>query len=412
MNSELFIASRIIKGKNSAENKNISGTRPIVRIAIGGISLGMVVMIVAIAIVTGFKNEIRGKVIGFGSHIQITSFDSNSSTEQIPISKNQDFYPRLDTVTGINHIQVFATKAGIIRTDTDIEGIVVKGVGSDFDWTFFKKHLVEGEAFIVSDTARTKDVLISEQISRKLKLNVGDKLYVYFIQQQEQKARVFTISGIYKSGLEEYDKLYILADIGHIQHLNNWEEDQVSGFEVTIDNFDDLDGAADYIYSQIGYDLTCKTIREVRPQIFDWLDLQNINVQIIIILMLLVAGFNMISALLIMILERVSMIGILKALGMTNFSIQKVFLMNALYMTGVGMLIGNIVGIALCFIQWKFELITLNEESYYMSVVPINLNFWYVLLLNVGTLLACTLMLILPSFLITRISPLKAIRYS
>lgn len=369
-------------------------------------------MIVAIAIVTGFKNEIRGKVIGFGSHIQITSFDSNSSTEQIPISKNQDFYPTLDTVPGINHIQVFAIKAGIIRTDTDIEGIVVKGVGSDFDWTFFKKHLVEGNIFTVSDTGRVKDVMISEQISRKLGLKVGDKLYVYFIQEQEQKARVFEISGIYKTGLEEYDKLYILADIGHIQHLNNWEDDQVSGFEVTIDNFDELDAAADFIYSQIDYDLTCKTIREIRPQIFDWLDLQNINVQIIIILMLLVAGFNMISALLIMILERVNMIGILKALGMTNFSIQKVFLVNALYMTGVGMLIGNIVGLALCFIQWKFGLVTLNEESYYVSVVPINLNLWYVLFLNLGTVLVCTIMLILPSFLITRISPLKAIRYS
>lgn len=382
------------------------------RIAIGGISLGMVVMIVAIAIVTGFKNEIRGKVIGFGSHIQITSFDSNSSTEQIPISKGQDFYPSLDTIPGIKHIQVFATKAGIIRTDTDIEGIVVKGVGSDFDWTFFNKHLIEGQIFTVSDTGRINDVLVSEQISRKLGLKLDDKLYVYFIQDQEQKARVFKISGIYKTGLEEYDKLYILADIGHIQHLNNWEEDQVSGFEVTIDNFDELDAAADYVYSIISYDLTCQTIREIRPQIFDWLDLQNINVQIIIILMLFVAGFNMISALLIMILERVNMIGILKALGMINGGIQRVFLMNATYMTGAGMLIGNIVGIALCLIQWKFELVTLNEESYYVSVVPINLNFWYIALLNAGTLLVCTLMLIIPSFLIARISPLKAIRYS
>lgn len=369
-------------------------------------------MIVAIAIVTGFKNEIRGKVIGFGSHIQITSFDSNSSTEQIPISKNQEFYPDLATVPGIKHIQVFATKAGIIRTDTDIEGVVVKGVGSDFDWTFFRKNLVEGDVFTVNDTGRVKDVLISEQISRKLGLKVDDKLYVYFIQEQEQKARIFKISGIYKTGLEEYDKLYILADIGHIQHLNNWEDDQVSGFEVTIDDFNDLDAAADYIYSIINYDLTCQTIREIRPQIFDWLELQNINVQIIIILMLLVAGFNMISALLIMILERVNMIGILKALGMTNFSIQKIFLMNALYMTGVGMLIGNLLGIALCLIQWKFELITLNEESYYMSVVPINLTLFHLVLLNVGTIMVCTLMLILPSFLISRISPLKAIRYS
>lgn len=412
MNTEFFIAKRIIQGKNSAEIKNISGTKPIVRIAIGGISLGMTVMIVAIAIVTGFKNEIRDKVIGFGSHIQITSYDFNSSTEQTPVSTNQIFYPDIETMPSIKHIQVFATKAGIIKTDTDIEGIIVKGVGSDYDWSFFNKYLVEGETFTVNDSTRTNSVLVSEQIARKLKLKLKDKLYIYFIQNQEQKVRKFEISGIYKTGLEEYDKLYVIADIGHIQHLNNWDNDWVSGFELTVNDFDRVDALSDSVYSVIGYDLDCQTIKEIRPQIFDWLELQNINVQVIIILMLLVAGFNMISALLIMILERVNMIGILKALGMTNFNIQKIFLYNAMYMTGIGMLVGNILAVTLCLIQAKYGIVTLNEESYYVSVVPINLNWFYILLLNIGTLAVTTLMLIIPSFLVSRISPLKAIRYS
>lgn len=412
MNTEVFIAKRIIQGKNSAEIKNISGTKPIVRIAIGGISLGMAVMIVAIAIVTGFKNEIRDKVIGFGSHIQVTSHGFNSSAEQTPVSTDRDFYPDIEIMPSIKHIQVFATKAGIIKTDTDIEGVLVKGVGSDYDWSFFEKYLVSGETFRVNDTSRTKSVLVSEQMARKLRLKLQDKLYIYFIQNQEQKVRTFEISGIYKTGLEEYDKLYIIADIGHIQHLNNWDDDMVSGFEITVSDFGRVEELNDSVYSVIGYDLDCQTIKDMRPQIFDWLELQNLNVQVIIALMLLVSGVNMISALLIMILERVNMIGILKALGMSNVNIQKIFLYNAIYMTGVGMLIGNILAIALCYIQAEYGLITLNEESYYVSVVPINLNWWYILLLNLGTLLITTLMLIIPSFLVSRISPLKAIRYS
>jgi len=415
LNTEFFIASRIIRAKKAPESNNISGTRPIVRIAVAGISIGLAVMIVAVSIVTGFQKEIRDKVSGFGAHIVITNYDSNTSYEPEPVSTSQSFYPALDTVKGIRHIQVFATKAGIIKTDDEIEGVVVKGVGKDFDWTFFDKHIIAGESFRAGDLASgetSKFVLVSKQLAQKLKLKTGDKLYMYFIQGQDQKARVFTISGIYKTGLEEFDNLYVLADIAHIQKLNDWDSSQVAGFEVFIDDFKDLDYFGNYVYREVGQELNAQTIKELKPQIFDWLGLMDTNVIIIIALMLLVAGFNMISALLIMIIERVNMIGILKALGMNNTGIRNIFLFNSVYLISMGVLFGNIIGITVCVLQKHYGLITLPEESYYVKVVPINLQLLPVILLNVGTLLVCILMLLLPSYLVSRISPLRAVRFN
>lgn len=413
LNTEFFIASRIISAKKAPENSNnISGTRPIVRIAVAGISIGLAVMIAAVSIVTGFQQEIRDKVSGFSAHIVITNYDSNTSYEPEPVSTDQSFYPSLDTVKGIRHIQVFATKAGIIKTDDEIEGVVMKGVGKDFDWSFFEKHMVDGESFRTGDTTASKKVLVSEPIARKLKLKTGDKLYTYFIQGQDQKARIFTISGIYKTGLEEFDNLYVLADIAHIQKLNGWESDQVAGFEVFIDKFSELEQWGDYVYNQIGQELNSQTIKELKPQIFDWLGLMDTNVLVIIVLMLLVAGFNMISALLIMIIERVNMIGILKALGMDNGSIRNIFLYNSVYLISMGMLFGNLIGIGACLLQSHYGFITLPEESYYVKVVPVNLNLVYIAALNIGTLLVCTLMLLIPSYLVSRISPLRAVRFN
>jgi lipoprotein-releasing system permease protein len=413
VNTEFFIASRIIRAKKERESSNtISGTRPIVRIAVAGISIGLAVMIVAVSIVTGFQKEIRDKVSGFGAHIVITNYDSNTSYEPEPVSTTQSFYPSIDTVKGIHHIQVFATKAGIIKTDDEIEGVVVKGVGKDFDWSFFDKHIIEGKSFRSGDSTASKSALVSEQIAKKLKLKAGDKLYMYFIQGQDQKARVFTISGIYKTGLEEFDNLYVLADIAHIQKLNGWEADQVAGFEIFIDDFKDLDNMGNYVYNQIGQELNAQTIKEIKPQIFDWLGLMDTNVVIIIVLMLLVAGFNMISALLIMIIERVQMIGILKALGMNNGSIRNIFIYNSVYLISMGMLIGNVVGISACLLQKHYGFITLPEESYYVKVVPVNLELLPVLMLNAGTLVVCTLMLIIPSYLVSRVSPLRAVRFN
>ena len=408
MNLELFIAKKIFS-KNKA---NFS--RPIVKIAIISIALGLAVMIVSVAIVTGFQSEIKNKVIGFGSHIQISNFDSNESLESTPLDKNQSFYPYLDTIDGIRHIQVYARKAGIINTDDQIQGVILKGIGSDYDWSFFKNKIIEGKPFIVTDTNKTNNVLISKNLASKLKLKLGDPIKMYFIIKNEPqpRGRKFKITGIYETGLEEFDKIYVICDIGHIQKLNKWTKDQVAGFEVLIDDFKNIDKIGEYVYNEIGYELNCKTIKQMQPQIFEWLELHDMNVIIIIVLMVLVAGITMISTLLILILEKTNMIGTLKALGIKNRSIRKIFLYNAAYIIGKGLFWGNIIAIILCVLQLKYGIITLNQESYYVSVVPINLSLLNIILLNIGSIIICILMLIIPSYIVTRITPVKALRFS
>ncbi|MBL4585931.1 MAG: ABC transporter permease, partial [Flavobacteriales bacterium] len=338
----IFIAKRLIRSTERAESNTISGTRPIVRIAIAGITLGLAVMIISMAIVTGFQKEITDKVVNFGSDIIITKYSNLNAIEPEPVSKSQDFYPSLSDIDGIRHIQVFATKAGIIKTDEEIEGVVVKGVGSDYDWSFFEKHLVAGQVFNTSDSSRSRNILISEVLSKKLKIAIGERMEVFFIQDEKQRARVFDVTGIYKTGLSDYDEKYVITDITHIQRLNGWNKDQVAGFEVFIDDFSRLDELKDLVYNLIGIELFSASIKEMQPQMFDWLELQNVNVQVIIILMLVVAGFNMISALLIMIIERVYMIGTLKSLGMNDGKIQSIFIYQAPYLTGVGLFWGNL----------------------------------------------------------------------
>jgi lipoprotein-releasing system permease protein len=406
LNTELFIARRILS-KNKA---NFS--RPIVRIAILSIGLGLTVMFVAVAILTGFQKEVREKVIGFGAHIQISHYDENSSLETKPISMHQDFYPSLETVKGIRHIQVYATKAGIIKTADQIQGIVLKGIGPDYDVSFFSNKIIAGHFLHLSDTGKTNDVLISKNLASLLKLHLNDDIRMYFISGTTTLGRKFHIAGIYETGLEEFDKVYVLCDIRHIQKLNNWQPDEVGGFEVILDNFNDLGKMGKYVYRKIGMTLDAKTIRDLYPQIFDWLDLQDINVLIILVLMVLVSGITMISTLLILILERTNMIGILKALGMPNRGIRRVFLINAVYIIGQGLFWGNLVGATLCILQQKYGIITLPQESYYVSVVPVNLELWNILLLNAGTVVVCLAMLLLPSFVTSRISPVKAIRFS
>lgn len=408
LNLEYFISKNIIKG--DARSKKF--TKPIIRISITAIALGLAVMIVAVSIVSGFQEEIRNKVIGFGSHIQITNYDSQNTHEASPISKTQDFYPGLDTVPGIKHIQVFAQKAGIIKTNEEIYGVVVKGIGSDFDWSFFEQNLVEGEIVKVEDGDANNDILISQTIANKMKLKTGDKTFVYFIQQNGQlRPKDFVVKGIYQSGLEQFDNLYVITDIAHIQKRNGWSSNQVGGFEVLIENYDDLDKLDQYVYDNIGYDLNSTTIVRQNPDIFNWLELQDLNVIVIIILMVVVAVINIISALLILILERTNMIGILKALGMPNWNVRKIFLYNALYLIIKGLIWGNAIGLLLCLLQLQFGFLTLPQESYYVSEVPIRLNLSYILILNIGTLAVCALMLLLPSYVVTKISPIKAIRF-
>ena len=407
MNLEYFISKNIIKG--DSHSKKI--TKPIIRISIIAIALGLIVMIVALSIVGGFQREIRNKVIGFGSHVQITNYDSQSTYEASPISLKQDFYPSLTDKEGIKHIQVYANKAGIIKTKEDIYGVVVKGVGADFDWSFFNEKIIEGNALKISEE-KDNSILVSNHIATKMKLSVGDKMFLYFIQENGQlRPKDFMIKGIYQTGLEQFDNLYVIADIAHIQKRNGWDENQVGGFEVLIDDYDKLDEMGQYVYDNIDYSLHATTIKEQHPDIFSWLDLQDYNVNVIIILMIVVAVINIISALLILILERTNMIGILKALGMPNWNVRKIFLYNAIYLIIKGIVWGNVIGITLCIIQQQFGVLTLPEESYYVSKVPIEMGFVNILLLNAGTLFVCVLMLLIPSYVITKISPVKAIRF-
>ena len=387
-------------------------TQPIIKISIAAIALGLTVMIIALSIVSGFQREIRNKVIGFGGHIQITKYDSQNTYEATPIDKNQAFYPSLDTVEGIKHIQVFATKAGIIKTNEDIYGVIVKGIGSDFDWSFFNDKLKQGNPILIDTANPNNDIIISQTIANKMNIKLHDKMFLYFIQTDGQlRPKDFIVKGIYQSGLEQFDNIYVITDIAHIQKRNNWSSNLIGGFEVIIDKYEDLTKIDEFVYDHIGYDLYSSTILDKNPDIFNWLELQDINVMIIIILMVLVAVINIVSALLILILERTNMIGILKALGMPNWNVRKVFLYNALNLIIKGLVIGNIVGIGLCLLQLQFGFLKLPEESYYVSEVPIKLNLYSIIILNIGTLIVCFLMLILPSYVITKISPVKAIRF-
>jgi lipoprotein-releasing system permease protein len=413
MNLPYFIARRLVKGRS----EGTSFSRPINVIAIIGIAMGLAVMILAVSTLTGFKKAIREKVVGFGSNIQVIHYDSNLSFETVPVSDTQEFIPAIRKIPGVKHIQVFATKAGIIKTDEDIQGVVLKGIGSDYDWSYFKSNLVDGDVFTVTDTARTDKVIISKKISDMLHLKTGDSFAMHFVQDPP-RMRKFTISGIYETSLEEFDKMYVFCDIGHIKKLNGWADDMVSGFEIFIDNFDDLDAMTLAVRDAVGYKLVedetkfkVTNIRMKYPQIFDWLNFQDINVIIIIILMLIVSGFNMVSGLLILILEKTNMIGVLKALGSEDKTIRKVFMYQAAWLIGKGLLWGNLIGIGLSFLQLKTGIATLDPSSYYIKTVPVNLELAHILLLNAGTMAAIIIMLIVPSQLISRITPVKAIRY-
>ena len=413
MNFPFFIAKRLIKG----EKHGASFSRPINMIAITGIAAGLAVMILAVAILTGFKQQIREKVVSFGSHIQITNFDSNISYETTPISDTMRFISEIKKIHGIKHVQKFAIKAGIIKTDTEIQGVVLKGIDSDYDWNYFSASLVDGEVFTVTDTARTDNVIISKKISDMLSLKTGDSFAMHFVQDPYRMRR-FTISGIYETSLEEFDKIYVFCDIGHIRRLNSWDDTMVSGFEIFINKFNHLDIMTEKVQDAVGFQLfedearyKVTNIKTRYPQIFDWLNFQDINVVIIIILVLIVAGFNMISGLLILILEKTNMIGILKSLGSEDKMIRKVFLYQAAYLIGNGLFWGNLLGIGLALLQLKTGLISLDPSSYYIKTVPINLEIIHIILLNIGSMAGILIMLLVPSQLISRITPVKAIKY-
>ncbi len=405
MNTALYVAVRMGK---SGSGKNFTGI--IKKIAILSIVLGLAVMIVSMAVVTGFQHEIREKVIGFGGHIQITNYDYNISYETQPINKHQDFSELVLKIEGVRHKQVFATKPGIIKTDDEIHGVILKGVGPDFEWSFFSDRTLRGSVPEIIDTLRSNDVMISQMIASRLHLEVHDDIFMYFIQDPP-RIRRFTIAGIYNTGLEELDKIFVIGDIRHIQRLNDWDDDQVGGFEVLVSEFDDIMQIETKILDILPYHLDAQSIRNLYPQIFDWLNLLDMNVYVIIALMILVASINMITTLLISVLEKTNTIGILKAVGGSNTFIRKIFLYHSGILISRGMLLGNIVGILLCVIQAKFGLITLSPESYYVTEVPVNLRLSHIVLLNSGTFLISMAMLIIPSYIIARIAPVKAITF-
>ncbi len=413
MNLELFIARKIHFSKQGERQ----ATPPAIRIAMIGIALGLAVMILSVAIVIGFKKEVRNKVIGFGSHIQITNFDNNSSYQTMPIAVSDSFLVALKERPGIRHVETFATKPGILKTETDFQGIVLKGVDRQYDWSFFQKNLKEGEVFQLDSAKRSSDVIISRYLSDLVGLKVGDSFLTYFVEE-DVRARKFHITGIYETGFADYDKLFVIADIRQVKRLNGWSDDQVSGVELLVDDYGQVDSLAENLYFELmdkqdreGNTYYVRSIKELNPMIFSWLEVLDINVVVILVLMLAVAGFTMISGLLIIILERTNMIGILKALGENNRSIRKIFLYVSFFLIGKGMLWGNVIGISLCLLQSYTHLIKLDSSIYYLDAVPVDLNVVSLALLNIGTLLVSMLMMLGPSYLITRISPAKSIRF-
>ncbi|MFC6098280.1 ABC transporter permease [Flavobacterium qiangtangense] len=416
MNLEYFIAKRLIVAKN--HKSSISA--PIIKIAIAAIAIGMIMMIVSVATGIGLQQKIREKVSAFNGHIIITNYDDNQSEVSInPISTNQDFYPKFKNVEGISHIQAVATKAGIIRTETSFEGIIFKGVGKDYNWSNLQEYLIEGKLPDVSKNLNPQ-VIISKYLADRLHLKVGDKFNTYFMKadnNQLPNLRVFEITGIYNSGFQEFDATYIIGDIRHIQRINKWKPDQVGAFEVFIDDFKKIEEKGNEIYQNTqnkedaSKTLDTVTISEKYFNIFEWLQLFDFNIIVILIIMIVVATINMVVALLVLILERTQMIGILKALGANNWSVRKIFLYNAFYLIIRGLLWGNIIGIGLIIIQQQFGIVKLNPESYYVNVAPAHLDWLYILLLNLGTVAICLFVLLIPSYIITKISPVKAIRF-
>ncbi len=400
-----FISARISFKSNRTFSKLI------VRIAIVGIMLGLGVMILSIAVIRGFKQEIRQKLRGFAGDIQILKYDNNNSDQNSPFQIDYSFINKIKANPLITDIMPIATKPGIIKTSSEIEGVVMKGVDKSYEWSFFKKILVAGKVIDFSDSvAAQKQIMISSYTASRLRLKVGDKFLMYFVQEPLKK-RSFYISGIFNVGVEDIDKTFVVGDLSLIRRVNNWNPNEIAGYELIVSDFSQLEQANDFLSDKMPLKLKSYMVSESYPAIFEWLKLLDVNAQVMLILMLIVATINMISALLIIILERTSMIGIFKAMGAGNWIIQKIFLYNASYLISIGLILGNLFGLGICFFQFKTHFFKLEESSYYMKFVPIQVEWTDIFLLNTGTLIICLLVLIVPSTLVTKISPVKAIRF-
>ncbi|MFV8322331.1 ABC transporter permease [Flavobacterium sp. LB3P21] len=407
MNLEYFIAKRLI----TAKDYKSSISAPIIKIAISAIAIGMIMMIVSVATGIGLQQKIREKVSAFNGHVIISNYDNNQSEVTLtPISKKQDFYPKFTSVPAVEHIQAIASKAGIIRTETAFEGIIFKGVGNDYKWDNIKEYIIEGRIPNVKGDLN-EEVVISQFIANRLNLKVGDGFNTFFMKEKGYNLRNFDVVGIFNSGFQEFDATYIIGDIRHMQRINKWAPDQIGAFEVFVDDFNTIESTGEQVYAQTASTLDSKTIIEKYSYIFEWLQLFDFNIIVILVVMILVATINMVVALLVLILERTQMIGILKALGANNWSVRKIFLYNAFYLIVRGLFWGNLIGISLLLIQQQFGIIQLPPENYYVNQAPVYLNWGYILLLNLLTVTVCFLVLLIPSYIITKISPVKAIRF-
>lgn len=410
LNLEYFIAKRLITAK---DNKS-SISAPIIKIAISAIAIGMIMMIVSVATGIGLQQKIREKISAFNGHIIIANYDNNQSDATlVPVSKNQKFYPKFTSVPDVSHIQAVASKAGIIRTADAFEGIVFKGVGTDYRWDNIKEYLVSGRLPKLSGQLNS-EVIISQYLANRLKLKVGDVFNTFFMKKGQSKLpniRTFKIVGIFNSGFQEFDATFVLGDIRHIQRINKWKSDQVGAFEVFVNDFDNINGVGEQVYQHSSSTLDSQTIVEKYAYIFEWLQLFDFNIVVILIVMIMVATINMVVALLVLILERTQMIGILKAIGASNWSIRKMFLYNASYLIFRGLFWGNLIGIAILLIQKYFGIVQLNPENYYVNQAPVYINLVYIVLLNLLTVVVCFLVLLIPSYIITKITPVKAIRF-
>jgi len=432
LNFSYFIAKHVaVSGKKSF-------SRLIIRIAIVAVALSMTIMILSTALIRGFKTEISKKIFAFWGHIHITDTNVTRNFESVPIDREEDFVYRLDglesieylgenqilnipvgdelvplrTKGGVRHVQVYAQMAGIINAQEEFEGIVLKGISTDFDWENLGQYIIKGKPLTFPDEEPSEDIIISNSTALRIKKTVGDKFIIHFVRGREQVRKRFHVCGIYKTGLEEFDKRFALTDIRRVQELLGWAPNEVGGFEVFIDDIDDLGPLNEYIYiEELPKHLFSQTIKDKFPSIFEWLGLQDINEVVILVLMVIVSVINMMTALMILILERTNMIGILKSMGATNWDIRKIFLYYAGYIVGMGLFWGNLIGLGLCFLQKHFEFIQLSEADYYLSTAPIQLDFWTIIFLNVGTLLITILFLVIPTYLVTGVSPVKAIRF-
>ncbi|MDO4728698.1 MAG: FtsX-like permease family protein [Bacteroidota bacterium] len=411
MNFSYFVAHRII-----FRNTNQKGvSQPIITIAVLAIVIGVLMMIIAVATGIGLREKIREKIAAFNGHIIVSNFDNNQSDVSItPIDKHLPVFEDITRTKGVRHLQAVITKAGIIRTESDFEGFILKGVGQEYDFSFLKEYLVQGNIPILNEQKENAQVLISEYLADRMQLELGDKFTTHFLKENPQEKpnlRQFEIVGIYNSGFQDFDKNFIIGDIRHIQKMNRWSENQVGNIEVFIDDFEQISNKGNQIYEMIPHFLDAQTIEDKYFTIFEWLKITDSNIYLIITLMLVVGIVNITVALLVLILERTSMIGILKALGATNWQIRKIFLYNALYLIAKGLLIGNAIGLVFLFLQKYFAPIKLDPKSYYVDKVPVYIHIDYFVYINVMVVVISLIVLLIPSYVITRISPVKAIRF-